>query len=193
MRHFLESSIGLKSVLVSLIVGLSGCSHSLLTQRITPPTQTIRATLNSQAGESSARFSYDGRYLVFVSDRLPQRSIFLYDLTSRQLLSLPGLNQVGILQDQPDISADGRYIVYVSEQFGKPDIFLYDRSSLRSQRLTSDFLGEVRHPSISGNGRFIAFESNRLGQWDIEIIDRGPTFEPSLPQPNSTNTENSSN
>jgi Tol biopolymer transport system component len=164
---------------ISLLAGLNGCRD---TGFITPPTQSFGSTLNSTAAEQSPRFSHDGRYLIFVSDRASKRSIFVYDQQKRQLLSLPGLNQPASLQDQPDISADGRYIVYLSEQDGKPDIFLYDRQTLSSENITQNLLGEVRHPTISGNGRFIAFERNRSGQWDIEIYDRGIETEPSVPQ-----------
>ncbi|MEO8891243.1 MAG: biopolymer transporter [Coleofasciculaceae cyanobacterium] len=171
---------------VGLIWGLSGCLNSFLdgfNSRgfVTPPTQTLGATLNSIAPDQEPRYSYDGRYLVFSSDRLAQRSIYLYDVQQRRLIDLPGLNQPRSLQEQPDISADGRYIVYISEQQGKPDVFVYDRQSLQAEPITEDILAEVRHPTISGNGRFIAFESMRSGQWDIEIYDRGAGVELSLP------------
>ncbi|MGH2414005.1 MAG: TolB family protein [Microcystaceae cyanobacterium] len=180
MKPFLNlKSLILKILAVVLSNGLSSCSDSGF---VTPPTQNFGSTLNSTAAEQHPRFSYDGRYLVFASDRQSQRNIFLYDRHDNRLLTLPGLNQPGSMQDQPDVSADGRYIVYVSEQFGKPDIFVYDRQSLRSENITKDWLGEVRHPTISGNGRFIAFETNRYGQWDITIYDRGLDTELSLPQ-----------
>lgn len=164
--------------LLSLASGLNSCGLSLGNQRITPPPQVMGAKLNSRSTEHHGSLSQDGRYLVFASDRLAQRSIFLYETRSRQLISLPGLNQPGVMHDQPDISADGRYIVYVSEKGGKADIFIYDRVSMNNERLTTDLFGEVRNPSISGNGRFVVFESNRTGQWDIEMIDRGVMSQP---------------
>jgi len=176
----------LKVLAVCLILGLGGCLNSLwdgFSSRgfLTPPTQSVGAALNSSAADQEPRYSYDGRYLVFSSDRLAQRSIYLYDVQQRRLLDLPGLNQPNSLQEQPDISADGRYIVYISEQLGKPDVFVYDRQTLQAERITENIFWEVRHPTISGNGRFIAFESNRSGQWDIEIYDRGASIELSLP------------
>ncbi|MCP2731051.1 TolB family protein [Limnofasciculus baicalensis] len=173
-------------VVIGAIAG--GCQDGNF---LTPPVQTIGATLNSTAADGEPRYSYDGRYLVFSSDRNAQRGIFLYDVQQRRLVDLPGLNQPNILQEQPDISADGRYIVYISEEFGKPDVFVYDRQTMESKRITENILVEVRHPTISGNGRFIAFESNRSGQWDIEIYDRGAKVDLSLPidrsQPSDTN------
>jgi Tol biopolymer transport system component len=175
-------------LLASCLTGLSSCGNAGF---VTPPTQDLGATLNTTGAEEYPHFSYDGRYLVFASDRGAQRKIFLYDVQNRRLLPLPGLNQPGSVQDQPAISADGRYLVYVSEQAGKPDIFVYDRQSFQSENLTEDLLGEVRHPSISGNGRFITFESNRSGQWNIEIYDRGLVAEPSLPSKRDGGTEES--
>ncbi len=165
MKCYLKHSLAL-----TLFVILTGCQDSIL---ITPPTQTIGATLNSQHQEENPQLSYDGRYLIFTSDRGNKKSIFLYDTQTRSLVPLPGLNQGGSIQEQPDISANGRFIVYLSEQEGKPDIFIYDRQTLTPKNITKNILAPVRNPSISGNGRFIAFESNRQGQWNIEIYDRG--------------------
>ena len=181
-----RSNLLVKVLAVCLIFGLGGCLNFFwdsFNSRgfLTPPTQSVGATLNSAAADQEPRYSYDGRYLVFSSDRVAQRSIYLYDIQQRRLIDLPGLNQPGSLQEQPDISADGRYIVYISEQLGKPDVFVYDRQTLQGDRITENILAEVRHPTISGNGRFIAFESNRSGQWDIEIYDRGANIDLSLP------------
>nr|WP_272129001.1 biopolymer transporter [Spirulina sp. CS-785/01] len=170
-----------------LLLGLSSCQQYTT---VSPPPLPMGATLNSTAAEGHPRLSYNGRYLVFASDRQSQRTIQVYDLQRRRLVPLPGLNQEGILQDQPDISADGRYIVYMAERYGKPDIFIYDRQTFRSEAITRDILGVVRHPTISGNGRFIAFEINRSGQWDIEIYDRGADIDLSLPQQNTPPSPN---
>lgn len=168
----------LKIFLATTIFILSSCQNS---RYITPPTQSINASLNSPSAEGQPNFSYNGRYLIYDSDRNAKRSVYLYDLQRRRKIILPGLNQPGSMQSQGDISADGRYIVYRSEQLGKSDIYLYDRVATKSQNLTGSFIGEVRHPTISGDGRFIAFEGNRTGQWDIEIYDRGSGIDFSTP------------
>ena len=167
----------LKLLAVVILSSLSSCKNS---RYITPPAR-IGATLNSVAAEADPQFSYDGRYLVYTSDRKSKRSVYLYDLQRRRSIALPGLNQPGSMQSQADISADGRYVVYISEQLGKSDVFLYNRLTARSENLTKNFIGEVRRPSISGNGRFVSFEGNRLGQWDIEIYDRGTGIDFSTP------------
>ena len=183
MKYFPNGKYPLLKVLaVVLSAGLISCRES---GYLTPPTQSLGAALNSSAAEQQPRYSYDGRYLVFTSDRQQKRGIFLYDVQQRRLIDLPGLNQPQTIQEQPDISADGRYIVYLSEQLGKPDVFVYDRQTLKAEAITENILGEIRNPTISGNGRFIAFESNRSGQWDIEIYDRGSSVELSLPNRSS--------
>jgi Tol biopolymer transport system component len=172
----IKSKLGLLTLGAELVL-LAGCNNSGF---LVLPTQSFGNSLNSLNNDQSPNFSYDGRYVVFSSDRTGYRAIFLYDLQLRRLIDLPGLNTPGLMQDQPDISSDGRYIVYVSEARGKPDLYVHDRVSRQNQLITGNLLGEVRHPSISGNGRFIAFESNRTGQWNIEIFDRGPGIQ-SLP------------
>lgn len=163
-----------------LIWLLAGCTNPGF---LVLPTQSFGNSLNSLNNDQVPNFSFDGRYVVFSSDRPGYRAIFLYDLQLRRLLDLPGLNTPGVMQDQPDISGDGRYIVYISEARGKPDLYLYDRVSRQNQLITGNLLGEIRHPSISGDGRFIAFQSNRTGQWNIEIFDRGPGVQSLPPGP----------
>jgi Tol biopolymer transport system component len=166
-------------VIVALTFGLIGCNDQGF---LTPPPEHFGATLNSRGEDNHPRFSYQGNYLVFDSNRNSQQGIYLYDVRKRELIPLLGINQPNSFQYQPDISADGRYVVYVSEEEGKTDIFLYDRQSFQKENLTKDQLGEVRNPTISGNGRFIAFEMNRVGQWDIMIYDRGANTQLSFPE-----------
>ena len=117
-------------------------------------------------------YSSDGRYLAFASDRNNNRDIFLYDLQERRLVDLPSLNRSDFAEDQPAVSADGRFIAYVSTARGKTDILVYDRQTQRSQLLTANTKGSVRHPTITGNGRYVAFETSQLGQWHIAIVER---------------------
>jgi len=152
------------------IWGLTGCNEPLV---LTPPPQLLGATLNTLVGDGEPRYSFDGKLLVFSSDRQNKRGIYLYDVPSQRLINLPGVNQPNSIQDQPDISGDGRFIIYISEQFGRPEVLVYDRQNFEIDRISENILSPARHPTISGNGRFVAFEAERRGQWDIEIIDRG--------------------
>jgi Tol biopolymer transport system component len=179
-RTWFGLSKGIASLMaIALVTGLISCQD---TGFIAPLPQDLGSSLNTTRNEQNSRLSYDGRYLVFASDRGRQRGIWLYDLVERRVVPLPGVNQPNNFQDQPDISADGRYLVYVSEQSGKSDIWLYDRQTFEAKNITQNLPGEVRRPSISGNGRFISFETNRSGQWDLVIYDRGMNIDVSLPK-----------
>jgi len=72
--------------------------------------------------------------------------------------------------------------VYVSYERGKSDILVYDRQEARSQLLTTENRGSVRHPTITGDGRYVAYETSNLGQWHIALIDRGAKFSEPLPE-----------
>jgi Tol biopolymer transport system component len=165
-------------ILVGVAAGIGGCSDSGF---VTPPRQLLGSTLNTLSAEEHPRFSHDGRYLVFASDRRPRRAIYLYDRLANRLVPLPGLDRPDTFLDQPDISADGRYLVYVAESAGRSDIYVYDRQTWSAENITENLLGLKRNPTISGNGRFVAFESERSGQWDVEVYDRGTGTPLSLP------------
>jgi Tol biopolymer transport system component len=175
-QKIIKAGKSIVKLLVILLVvswlswGLTACNEPLV---LTPPPQFLGATLNSLVADGEPRYSFDGKLLVFSSDRQNKRSIYLYDVPGQTLVNLPGVNQPNSIQDQPDISGDGRFIVYISEQFGRPEVLVYDRLTFDVERISENILAPVRHPTISGNGRFVAFEAARRGQWDIEIIDRG--------------------
>lgn len=152
---------------IAAIVFSSGCRANLLTQP-----EIIPGGINSNSTEEYPTYSPDGRYLAFASDRRGRRDIFLYDLESKQLVSLPNLNRRDSAQDQPSLSADGRYIAYVSTERGRTDIFVYDRSSQQSELLTVNVRGSTRQPTISGDGSQVAFQASQLGQWKILIVNR---------------------
>jgi len=157
----------IRLILILFTLSLSSCNNALL---IDP--QIPVGGLNSSVSEEHPSYSSDGRYLAFASDRSGRRSVYLFDLQQRQLISLPNLNRRDSMQDQPSLSGDGRYIAYVSTERGKTDIMVYDRATQRSELLTANIRGTVKHPTISGDGKKIAFQTNQGGQWNIAIVDR---------------------
>lgn len=156
----------LRLLLLALAL-IGGCSTSLLTQP-----EIIPGGINSNSTEEYPSYSPDGLYLAFASDRRGRRDIFLYDLQSKQLVSLPNLNRRDSSQDQPALSSKARYIAYVSTERGKTDIFVYDRQSQKSELLTTNIKGSSSHPAISADGSKVAFQASQLGQWKISIINR---------------------
>ena len=144
MKYFPKYFFGVSLLIVSVSLALSSCRQSGL---IIPPNHSLGSSLNSKAAEQFPRFSHDGPlHGVLPSDRRGERMIALYDFQKQRLIPLPGVNQPGNWQDQPDVSADGRFLVYVSEHQGKPNIFLYDRQTVQLENLTRDLTSQVRHP-----------------------------------------------
>ncbi|MGF1590969.1 MAG: TolB family protein [Pleurocapsa sp.] len=154
-------------LLIALVSICGGCTGNLLTQP-----EILPGGINSNSTEEYPAYSPNGRYLAFASDRRGQRDIFLYDLESKQLVSLPNLNRRDSVQDQPSLSADGRYIAYVSTERGKTDIFVYDREQQKSELLTVNVRGSTKQPTINGDGSQVAFQASQLGQWKIVIVNR---------------------
>ena len=156
------------SIVFSTVFGiLTGCRSF---QAIAPP--ILPGGINSNFPEESPAYSSDGKYLVFASDRRGQRDIFLYDVSQKQLVSLPNLNHGNSSQDKPAINANGRYIVYVSTERGKADIFLYDRQQKKAELLSANIKGSVDNPTINGDGSQIAFQASQTGQWKIVLVNR---------------------
>lgn len=158
-------------IIIILIMMLGLIATGCLGQFTSPP-QILTGGLNSNRPDEFPAYSSDGRYLAFASDRDRSRDIFLYDIQEGRLIDLPNLNRRDSSQDQPALSLDGRFIAYLSNERGKSDILVYDRVSQRSQLLTANVRGSVRHPTITGDGRYVAYETSQLGQWHIAIVKR---------------------
>ncbi|TVQ44680.1 MAG: Tol biopolymer transporter periplasmic protein [Gloeocapsa sp. DLM2.Bin57] len=127
-------------------------------------------SLNSTRSELTPQIT--AKYIVFASDRNGSQDIYLYDIRSRSLVNLPGLNALNEIASDPSISEDGRYLVYSASVQGRVNIYLYDRDTQQRRNLSSQIPGEVRNPTISANGEVIAFEIGTNGQWDIYLCDR---------------------
>lgn len=159
--------MALKICIVLIATMITACNSSLLVQP-----EIIPGGINSNSPEEHPTYSSDGRYLAFASDRRGARNIFMYDLQSKQLVSLPNLNRRDSSQDQPALSMDGRYIAYVSTERGKTDIFVYDRQKQNTELLTANIKGSAYNPTINGEGSRIAFQASQLGQWKIVVLNR---------------------
>ena len=137
--------------------------------------------MNSPFAEMQPAIS--GRYIVFASDRRGSQDIYLYDTVGRNLVEVPGLNALDMIESNPVVSENGRYIAYVGARGGVTDIYLYDRDTRQARNLTENLKTDVRSPSISADGNAIAFQSSASGQWDIVVYNRfgQPITQPASP------------
>jgi len=126
--------------------------------------------LNTSRSELTPQIT--SQYIIFTSDRNGSQDVYLYDMRSRNLVLLPGLNALNEIASDPSISKDGRYIVFTSNLEGKSTIYLYDRETQQKRNLSAAITAEVRNPTISANGEVISFEIGTDGQWDIYLCDR---------------------
>jgi Tol biopolymer transport system component len=161
MKKFLLITIGL----TSLLTGCGGYPRLL-----SFPFDPGGRGLNSLASELNPQIN--SSYLVFISDRNGSPDVYLFDLNSRRLIDLPGLNALDEIASDPSISEDGRYLVFAGSRQGKTSIYLYDRDTQQKRSLSDNIQGIVRNPTISADGSAIAFEVATDGHWDLMISDR---------------------
>ncbi len=135
-------------------------------------------------GVGGAVSSYDGRYIVYITDATNLvandangvTDVLLFDSVTKQtmLVSRPiGGGQSNGMSSPTSISSDGRYITFRSaatnlvpgDTNGQSDIFVYDRItgdlemvSISSSGQLSN--GESKDPGICGDGRFVVFTSD---------------------------------
>jgi beta propeller repeat protein len=157
---------------------LSGCAS---TRSLNFPFDPNGRSLNSPFAEMQPAIA--GRYIVFASDRRGSQDIYLYDTVVRNLIEVPGLNTLDVIEANPVISENGRYIAYLGTRDGRTNIYLYDRETRQVRNLTEALKAEVRNPSISADGSAIAFQASINGQWDILVYNRfgQPIRQPALP------------
>ena len=103
-------------------------------------------------------FSYDGREVVFTSERSGSANIFRAQVDGtavEQLTDSPAFD------DQAALSPDNRSLAFVSSRGdGSTDIYIMDLDSHRIRNLTNAPGGDFR-PSWSPDGQTIAFSSER--------------------------------
>lgn len=134
---------------------------------------------SGNATDREPSLSSDGRLLAFASNRSSVNTgfdIFLYDVTAKKLLPLPGLNADGKVDESaPALSGDGNFIAFQSGRpggVGNLDIYVYD---IKAQKLLT--LPNLNHkqadaaPALSGDGRLLAFESTRDKGTNVYLYD----------------------
>ena len=155
-------------VLLLCLSQIWGCTSNV--RLLNTPLETNGLGLNSPYAETMPQVSQ--QFLAFVSDRNGSQDIYLWEITARRLVPLPGLNRFDTIAANPSLSEDGRYLAFSASQNDRVGIYLYDRTSQQVRRIGGNLRGEVRHPHLSADGQRITFEVNQQGQWDVVVYSR---------------------
>ena len=120
------------------------------------------------------RWSADGRWLMFTSDRRGERDLY------KRLASGEGSEELVLESAMPksldDWSPDGRFVVYDTGAFNGtslPDLHLVPLSGERRQHVIAAEAGHQHQAAISPDGRFVAYASSQSGRYQV-IVETFP-------------------
>jgi dipeptidyl aminopeptidase/acylaminoacyl peptidase len=125
------------------------------------PTFPGKLVLASTRLDEDAKFSPDGRKIVWMSDQSGTSDVWVADADGSnqvQITNFPGI-QVG----SPRWSPDGTRIAFDAYAHGSSDIYIVGSEGGKIRAVTSEPFNETR-PSWSIDGKWIYFGSNRSGR-----------------------------
>jgi len=129
-----------------------------------PPTFPGKLVLASTRRDEQAKFSPDGKKIVWVSEQSGTSDVWVADADGSnqvQITNFPGI-QVG----SPRWSPDGTRIVFDAYAHGSSDIYIVGSEGGKIRAVTSEPSNDIR-PSWSTDGKWIYFGSNRSGRYEI--------------------------
>jgi TolB protein len=133
-----------------------------------------RAFMSSLKSNYNPSFSYDGRWIVFTSERFESADVFRVHPDGS---GLERLTDNPAFDDQGALSPDGRVLAFVSTRNGgTANIWLLDIAAHRYRNLTRNKAGNFR-PTWSPDGKWIAFSSDRDMPRRRLIREWGPAWE----------------
>ena len=118
-----------------------------------------------------------GSRIAFVSDRNGNADVFVYDVGTQVLRTVPLLVSPGD-DTEPSLSGDGRYVAFASDRTGGSggyDVYLVDLNTNLAVVVTNNSSANDRDPSLSFDGTRIHFVSDRAGGSggkDLWLYDR---------------------
>src|SRR5437868_4772294 len=134
--------------------------------------QNVQRLTVNKARDAYPRFSPDGKWIAFSSDRNGNLDVFIIPATGctpKQLTDFEGLDS------WPMWSKDGGiYFVSDRDGGGLTNIWRVADSGGKAEKVTSFKSGDVRFPSISADGRVIVFEHD-FGIWKFDTSSKKAT------------------
>lgn len=140
----------------------------------------VTAITRNTITDRDPHWSYDGRHIVFSSNRSATDPI----AQGLHLITLgtgpnpfEGLTVEPLVERRsnlfaPQFAPDNRRIAYVDDAAGTGDIFIYDLETGRDRQLTRDEGAEDRYPVWTPDARLVVFLSNRVGdRFQVYSID----------------------
>ncbi|MGH7494532.1 MAG: DPP IV N-terminal domain-containing protein [bacterium] len=138
----------------------SGADHASAIARAFP---SISSITDGHYDDRQARYSPDGKRLVFTSTRGKKSHIFIMPAGGGEATRVTPLEYSAW---QPAWSPDGARIAFESDRDGNNGIWAMPASGGEAVRLTPDSM-TASWPDWSPDGTKIAFISNQSGNWNI--------------------------
>jgi len=142
-----------------------------------------RKLLASTGFDYNARFSYDGQWVVFTSEREGRGQADIYRVHPDGT-GLERLTDNPAVDDQPAMSPDDNYVAFVSDRDShRANVWVLDLRTRKLRNLTGarEIQGDTMkpdgfyRPTWSPDGKWIAFTSDRNTEWKAH--DNGAAWE----------------
>ena len=145
---------------------------------VNPDNGDIKNLTNHKAADSSARWSWDGKQIAFVSDRDGTSNIFTmnFDGTGVKQITKEMTNCI-----TPAWSPDGKKIAFMSAKSGLDNIFVVEVATGRITQLTNEEFAS-RQPAWSPDGKRISYAHYINGPYEIYAMNADGTNKVNLSQ-----------
>lgn len=120
----------------------------------------------SDGWDYEPKWSPDGRWIAFTSERDGDAEVYLLDPISGEQKNLTRNRHY---DGEPEWSPDGKEIAFTSYRDGNLEIYVMDRDGGNLRNLTKNE-GNDWNPKWSPDGGWIAFISDRTGDWEIFVM-----------------------